>query len=189
MRPPRRHEFLRRLEHVVVLGVLLVFLSGCRAKTEAPTRRALAGDSDRAPAVVALLDRADDETVVTTVNGRESFTCTADRQSERPTEGPCRRFSIVARHPGTLVVRLTWDNGHPLLLAVTNADGTPIHSSCCRSPQLVTLAVEPGSGYELQVLLLTPWGRDERQLFELTTRWNSSEVAVPASSQTVPRMR
>jgi hypothetical protein len=44
----------------------------------------------------------------------------------------------------------------------------------------VTVAVEPGSAYELQVLLLTPWGRDERQLFELTTRWNPSQARSPA---------
>jgi hypothetical protein len=169
MRPRCRHNVSRRFEHVALLGLLLVLPSGCRAKTDAATQRAVADASGSVTAVVPLLTHGDDETLVTTVSGRESFTCTATQQTEWPTERPCRRFSIVARRHGTLVVRLSWDNAHPLLLAVTTADGVPIRGSCCRSPQVVTLAVEPASAYELQIMLVTAWGRDEHQPFELTT--------------------
>jgi hypothetical protein len=171
MRPHCRGKVSRRFEHVVLLGLLLVLPSGCRAKTDAATQQTVADASGPVAAIVPLLRHSDDETVVTTVSGRESFTCTAGQQTERPTERPCRRFSILARRPGSLIVRLTWDNGHPLLVAVTTADGTPIHASCCRSPQLVTVAVVPGSAYELQIMLVTAWGHDERQPFELTTSW------------------
>jgi hypothetical protein len=119
--------------------------------------------------VLPLLIHGDDETLVATVSGRESVTCTASQQTERPIERPCRRFSIVARQRGTLVVKLRWDNAHPLLLAVTTADGVPTRASCCRSPQFLRLPVEAASAYELQVLLVTTWGREEHQPFELTT--------------------
>ncbi len=159
----------RGLKHVVLLSLVLVLLSACHAKTDAATRGAAAGASGAVAAVAPLLNDRDDETLVTTVSGRESFTCTAAQQTKRPTEQPCRRFSIVARRRGTLVVKLTWDNEHPLLIAVTTADGIPLRTGCCRSPQVLTLAVEPASAYELQIMLVTAWGRDEHQPFELTT--------------------
>jgi hypothetical protein len=169
MRSHCRRSVSRRLEQVVLLGLLLVLPSGCRATTDAASQPGAADGFAEAARVVPLLNHDDHETLVTTVSGRESFICTTAQQTERPTERPCRRFSIVARRRGTLLVRLTWDNGHPLLLAVITADGTPIHTSCCRSPQVVTLAVEPASGYEVQIMLVTAWGRYEHQPFELTT--------------------
>jgi hypothetical protein len=169
MRPVCRRNVSRRLEQVVLLLLLLVLPSGCRAKTDAASQPGAADEFAPVPSVVPLLNHDDHETLLTTVSGRESFTCTAAQQTERPAERPCRRFSIVARRRGTLAVKLTWDNGRPLLLAVITADGTPIHASCCRSPQSVTLAVESASGYEVQIMLLTAWGRYELQPFELTT--------------------
>jgi hypothetical protein len=62
---------------------------------------------------------------------------------------------------------LTWDNGHPLLLAIQTIAGVPMSTACCRSPQQLTLAIEAASTYELRVMLATPWGRDEIQPFEL----------------------
>jgi hypothetical protein len=169
MRPHCRHNVFQSLERVVLFGLLLVLSSGCRAKTDAAAQQGVADASGSVAAVVPLMEHGDDETLVTTVSGRESFTCIATQQTERPTERPCRRFSVVARRRGTLVVKLTWDNGHPLLLAVTTADGTPIHATCCRSPEVVTLGVDPASAYELQIMLVTSWGREEHQPFELTT--------------------
>jgi hypothetical protein len=64
---------------------------------------------------------------------------------------------------------LRWDDGHPLLLAVTAADGAPLVTTCCRSPQELRLRVDGASAYELQVMLVTAWGREEHQPFELTT--------------------
>jgi hypothetical protein len=64
---------------------------------------------------------------------------------------------------------LTWDNGHPLLLAIQTVAGVPMGSACCRSPRRLTLAIEAASTYELHVMLATAWGRDEVQRFELTT--------------------
>jgi hypothetical protein len=153
----------------VVVGLLLVFPSGCRPNTDGAAQRAVADASGSPAVVLPLLSHGDDETLVATVSGRESFTCTARQQTERPTERPCRRFSIVARRHGTLVVRLRWDNGYPLLLAVTTADGVAIRASCCRSPQSLALAVEAASAYELQIMLVTAWGREDHQPFELTT--------------------
>jgi hypothetical protein len=169
MGPDCRHERARRLEYAVLLGLLLVLPSGCRPNTDGAAQQAVADASGSLAVVLPLLSHGDDETLVATVSGRESFTCTAAQQTERPTERPCRRFSIVARQRGTLVVRLRWDNGHPLLLAVTAADGVPIRASCCRSPQSLTLPVEAASAYELQIMLMTTWGREELQPFEVTT--------------------
>jgi hypothetical protein len=168
MRPDCLQRF-RRLEHAVLLGLLLILPSGCRPNTDAAAQWAVADAAGSLAVVVPLLSHGDDETLVATVSGRESFTCTAEPQTERPTERPCRRFSIVARRDGTLVAKLRWDNGHPLLLAVTTADGVPMRVGCCRSPQSLTLAVEAASAYELQIMLVTTWGREEHQPFELTT--------------------
>ena len=153
----------------MLLGLLLVLPFGCRPNTDGAAQRAVADASGSPAVVLPLLSHGDGETLVTAVSGRESFTCTAMQQTERPTERPCRRFSIVARRRGTLIVRLQWDNGLPLLLAVTTADGLPIRASCCRSPQVLRLAVEAASAYELQIMLVTAWGREEHQPFELTT--------------------
>jgi hypothetical protein len=153
----------------VLLGLLLVLPSGCHPNSDRSTQRAVEDASGSLAVVLPLLSHGDDETLVTTVSGRESFTCTAAQQTEEPTERPCRRFSIVARRRGTLVVRLRWDSGHPLQLAVITADGVRIRASCCRSPQSLTLAVEAASAYELQIMLVTAWGRDEHQPFEVTS--------------------
>jgi len=65
------------------------------------------------------------------------------------------------------VVALRWDNAHPLLIAATTAEGRPIGDSCCRSPQVMKFAVEPTAAYEVQIMLASAWGHDERQPFEL----------------------
>jgi hypothetical protein len=109
-----------------------------------------------------------EETLITTVSGREPFTCTT-AQADRSREWPCRRFTIIPRRWGTLIVTLKWDDDHPLLLALQAADGTPLGTACCRSPQRLTLPVETASAYELHVMLMTAWGRDEHQPFESTT--------------------
>jgi hypothetical protein len=169
MHSTRHHNWCRRFEDAVLLGLLLVLPSGCRAKADAGRQPGVIDASGSDAMVVPLLNHGDDETLVTTVSGRESFTCTAAQQTERPTERPCRRFSILAHRRGTLSVRLRWDDGHPLLIAVTTADGVPIETNCCRSPQVLTLPVQAASAYELQIMLMTAWGREEHQRFELTT--------------------
>jgi hypothetical protein len=124
--------------------------------------------------VLPLLSHGEgDDRLVATVTGRESFTCTAAQQ-DGPEERPCRRFSIVTRRLGKLVVRLTWDDSHPLMLALTTSDGLVMGTACCRSPQRLILAVKAASAYELQVMLVTTWGRDEIQRFELTTSLEES---------------
>jgi hypothetical protein len=169
MCPDCRGERSRTLKHAVILVLLLVLPYGCRPNSDGDAQVAVTDGAGSLAVVLPLLSHSDVETLVATVTGRESFTCTAAQQTERPTERPCRRFSIVARRRGTLVVGLRWDNGHPLLLAVTTADGVPIRASCCRSPQSLTLAVEATSAYELQIMLVTEWGREEHQPFEVTT--------------------
>jgi hypothetical protein len=156
------------LEDVVLLGLLLLLASACRARNAAGT---IADTPDSAPAVISLLKHGDAETLTTAVNGRESFTCTAAQETEQPIERPCRRFSVVAGRGGTLVVRLHWNNQHPLLLAAATADGIPITSSCCNSPQELRLVAETGASYELQVMLVTAWGYGEHQPFQLSTAW------------------
>jgi hypothetical protein len=156
------------LEDVLLLGLLLVLPSACRAKNAAAP---VADTSDSAPAVMSLLTHGDDQTLSTAVSGRESFTCTSAQETEQPTERPCRRFSVVARQRGTLVIHLQWNNEHPLLLAAATADGIPITASCCNSPQELRLVAEAGASYELQVMLVTAWGHGEHQPFQLTTAW------------------
>jgi hypothetical protein len=164
-----RSQVSVRLALAVLLSLTLVVSPGCRAKDDVAAQQAVTDTINSHPEVLPLLNTGNAETLATTVTGRESFTCTAALRTEAPSERPCRRFSIVARQRGTLVVRLQWDNGLPLLLAITAADGVPIRTGCCRSPQSLTVAVEAGAAYELQIMLVTAWGRDEHQPFELTT--------------------
>ena len=156
------------LENVVLLGLLVALAPACRAK---PADGLVADTSQSTAAVISLLKDDDNETLTTSVSGRESFTCTAVQETEQPIERPCRRFSVVARRRGTLVVRLEWDNQHPLLIAAATADGIPITASCCNSPQELRLVAQPDSTYELQVMLVTVWGQGDHQPFQLTTSW------------------
>ena len=168
MRYHRRLAASFGLEDVVLLGSLVALAPACRAKT---ADGLVADTSQSTAAVISLLKDGDDETLTTSVSGRESFTCTAAQETGQPIERPCRRFSVVARRRGTLVVRLEWGNQHPLLLAAATADGTPITASCCNSPQELRLVAQPDSTYELQVMLVTVWGHGDHQPFQLTTSW------------------
>jgi hypothetical protein len=167
MRSPCRLSASFWLVAVVILALLVVPSSACRAKTAAAR-----AEASQSPATVTwLLKHGDNETLSTSVSGRESFTCTAAQETEQPTERPCRRFSVFASRRGTLVVRLQWDDDHPLLMAAATADGVPITATCCRSPQQLRVVAQPDSTYELQVMLMTPWGHGEHQPFQLTASW------------------
>jgi hypothetical protein len=109
-----------------------------------------------------------EERFTSTVSGREPFVCTSTQVDGR-WEGPCRRFTIINAHAGTLVAGLNWDDRHALVLSLKTLDGAEKGTACCRSPLVLKLAVEAGSVYEVQIAFLKAWGGEETQKFHLTT--------------------
>src|SRR5216684_3929589 len=59
MRPDRRHERARRLEHAVLLGLLLLLPAGCRPSSDGAAQQAVAAASGSLVVVAPLLSRGD----------------------------------------------------------------------------------------------------------------------------------
>jgi hypothetical protein len=57
----------------------------------------------------------------------------------------------------------------PLRLDLRSIAGVSLNTACCGSPLELTTALLIDGAYDIEVILLTDWGRHEETTFEITT--------------------
>jgi hypothetical protein len=65
-------------------------------------------------------------------------------------------------------------------IELRTADGHEVNALCCRSPMDLAASIDAGGLYDVEVILLSDWGKPESEVFEMTaslqlTRFESAK--------------
>jgi hypothetical protein len=53
-------------------------------------------------------------------------------------------------------------------LELRTIEGDEVNALCCRSPMDLTASIDASGLYDIEVILISNWGKPEREAFEMT---------------------